>query len=555
MATDLGKAFVQIVPSAQGISGSIEGVLNKEAGGAGNKAGMLVGAGIKKMIAAAGIGVALKKTLDAGANLQQSYGGLDTIYGDAADAAKKYANEAYKAGVSTNTYAEQAVSFGASLKQAYEGDTAKAVEAANTAILDMTDNAAKMGTPIENIQNAYQGFAKQNYTMLDNLKLGYGGTKTEMERLLADAEKISGQEYNIDNLGDVYEAIHVIQGELGLTGVAAQEASETFSGSFQAMKAAGENLMANLMLGQDVGPAMENLVTTTTTFLFNNLLPAVGRIFLQLPTAIKTAVTTAAPIIGEQVTTLIATCIENAPKWIEMAKTGILKFVAGIQTQLPQIAEKAGTIIESLARGFVTHLPQILGAILKLGKFLLTNIGKISLTIWKAGLSIVKSLGKGLASGIASSIGSAMNKIKKAMTKPIDAARDTIKKTVDKIKGFFPLKAGKIFSGLKLPHFSVSAGSAPFGLGGKGTKPSISVSWYKKAENQPYLFERATLFGAGEDKDEILYGKQNLMRDIREASAGNGNIINIYNTINGADDPEAWGSKLVKQLRLELRTI
>ena len=554
MATDLGKAFVQIVPSAQGISGSIEGVLNKEAGGAGNKAGMLVGAGIKKMIAAAGIGVALKKTLDAGANLQQSYGGLETIYGDAADAAKKYANEAYKAGISTNTYAEQAVSFGASLKQAYEGDTAKAVEAANTAILDMTDNAAKMGTPIENIQNAYQGFAKQNYTMLDNLKLGYGGTKTEMERLLTDAEKISGQEYNIDNLGDVYEAIHVIQGELGLTGVAAQEASETFSGSFQAMKAAGENLMANLMLGQDVGPAMENLVTTATTFLFNNLLPAVGRIFLQLPTAIRTAVTTAAPIIGEQVTSLIATCIENAPKWIEMAKTGILKFVAGIQEQLPEIASKAGTIVESLARGFVTHLPQILGAVLKLGKFLLTNIGKISLTIWKAGLSIVKSLGRGLASGVGSAIGSAMNKVKKAIMKPIDAARNFIKTAIDKIKSI--INGAKLqLPKFKLPHFNISGGTLPWGIGGKGTKPSISVSWYRKAENQPYMFDRATLFGAGEANDEILYGRQNLLKDIRDASAGNGNTINIYNTISGADDPEAWGSKLVKQLRLELRTI
>jgi hypothetical protein len=165
MATELGKAYVQIIPSAQGISGSIEKAIGGEATSAGKSAGLdLVGA-LKGAIAAAGIGVAIKETLDAGGALQQSFGGLDTIYGEASEAAKKYAYEAQQAGISANDYAEQAVSFGASLKQAFEGDTTKAVEAANTAIMDMADNAAKMGTPIENIQNAYSGFAKQNYTI------------------------------------------------------------------------------------------------------------------------------------------------------------------------------------------------------------------------------------------------------------------------------------------------------------------------------------------------------------------------------------------------------
>lgn len=284
---ELGKAYVQIVPSAKGISGSISSVLGGEASEAGTSAGnslggSLVGA-LKGVIAAAGIGVMIKETLDAGGALQQSFGGLDTIYGDASEAAKKYAYAAQQAGISANDYAENAVSFGASLKQAFEGDTAKAVEAANTAILDMTDNAAKMGTPIESIQTAYQGFAKQNYTMLDNLKLGYGGTKEEMQRLLKDAQKISGVKYDMSNLGDVYEAIHVIQGDLGLTGVAAQEASETFSGSFGAMKAAAENLMANLALGEDIRPALESLGQSVNAFIFNNLLPMVGNIASALP--------------------------------------------------------------------------------------------------------------------------------------------------------------------------------------------------------------------------------------------------------------------------------
>lgn len=172
MAT-LGQAYVQIVPKAEGIKGAISSQLGGEASTAGASAGKTLASKIKGALVAAGIGVAVGKLIKGavaeGGKLQQSYGGLETIYGKASGAAKQYAEQAYKAGISANDYAEQAVSFGASLKQAFGGDTTKAVEAANTAIMDMTDNAAKMGTPIENIQNAYQGFAKQNYTMLDNL--------------------------------------------------------------------------------------------------------------------------------------------------------------------------------------------------------------------------------------------------------------------------------------------------------------------------------------------------------------------------------------------------
>lgn len=169
MATELAKAYVQIVPSSKGISGSISKELGGEASSAGKSAGINIAGAIKGAIAAAGIGTAIKASLEAGGALQQSFGGLDTLYGEASAAAKDYAAEAAKAGISANDYAEQAVSFGAALKAAYGGDTTKAVEAANTAIMDMADNSAKMGTDIESIQTAYQGFAKGNYTMLDNL--------------------------------------------------------------------------------------------------------------------------------------------------------------------------------------------------------------------------------------------------------------------------------------------------------------------------------------------------------------------------------------------------
>ena len=289
--SELATAYVQLVPTATGMKDKIAKELGPEADAAaksaGNSAGGALGSSLgsafKKVVVALGLGKIVKDALDAGGALQQSFGGLETLYGDAAKQAKVYASEAVKAGISANNYAEQAVSFGASLKQAFGGDTVKAMESANTAILDMADNSAKMGTDISSIQNAYQGFAKQNYTMLDNLKLGYGGTKTEMERLLADAEKLSGVKYDINNLGDVYSAIHVIQDELGLTGVAAAEAEGTFTGSFATMKAAAQNLLANLALGEDIKPSLDILQQSVITFLTNNLFPMVGNILKAAP--------------------------------------------------------------------------------------------------------------------------------------------------------------------------------------------------------------------------------------------------------------------------------
>lgn len=345
MATELGKAYVQIVPSAEGISGSISKAIGGEATSAGKSAGINIAGAIKGVIAAAGIGTAIKASLEAGGNLQQSFGGLDTIYGDAADAAKAYASEAAAAGISANDYAEQAVSFGASLKQAFEGDTTKAVEAANTAIMDMADNAAKMGTPIENIQNAYQGFAKQNYTMLDNLKLGYGGTKTEMERLLADAQKLSGVEYNIDNLGDVYDAIHVIQEDLGLTGVAAAEAEGTFTGSMGAMKASAENLLANLALGNDITGDIQALMGNIQTFVIGNLAPMIGNILSALPELLSGA--------GSMIIQALNLVSNNADGIVQMGIDFVVALVQAIVEAVPYLIEAAVNLIAALGEALV----------------------------------------------------------------------------------------------------------------------------------------------------------------------------------------------------------
>ena len=284
MATEIAQAYVQLIPSARGITGKIQSILNPEASAAGQSAGQSLGSSLvgvmTKVIAAAGIGKAFSAAISEGAALQQSLGGIETLFKGSADKVKGYANEAYKTtGLSANAYMENVTGFSASLLQSLGGDTNKAAETANMAMIDMSDNANKMGTSMESIQMAYQGFAKQNYTMLDNLKLGYGGTKQEMQRLLADAEKLTGVKYDINNLSDVYNAIHAIQENLDITGTTAKEAASTFSGSFESMKAAAQNVLGKLALGENILPSLQALAKTTSTFLFDNFLPMVGNIF------------------------------------------------------------------------------------------------------------------------------------------------------------------------------------------------------------------------------------------------------------------------------------
>lgn len=446
MATELAKAYVQIIPSAKGIKGELEKELGGESASAGNAAGELFGSNlvgkIKGLIAAAGIGVALKAAVDEGGKLQQSFGGLDTIYGEASGAAKEYAYAAAQAGISANDYAEQAVSFGASLKQAFAGDTTKAVQAANTAIMDMTDNAAKMGTPIDQIQHAYQGFAKQNYTMLDNLKLGFGGTKSEMERLLATANEINKgngiiSDYQIENLGDVYDAIHVIQQDLGLTGVAAMEASETFSGSFGAMQASLSNFLAALSLGEGVDTALMTLINSTTTFLANNLIPMIGNVVSSIPTTIGVLLTQGIPAIlasfqqifaqlmtmfgtgslesaqaavdgflakvpdmitagGEMLLGLIDGIGSQLPGMITQAAEVINQFLQTVLSRLPEILDSGAKTIEQLSQGMLRNVPQVISAVFQaLQSFLSTILSNLP-QIVNSGVNMLNSLAQGI---------------------------------------------------------------------------------------------------------------------------------------------------------------
>lgn len=394
----IGKAYVQILPSTKGIKGSLTSALSGEAASAGSASGEAVGANlvskVKSLVAAAGIGAAVKKALDIGGALQQSTGGIETLYKSASDTMIKYANEAYRtAGLSANAYMEQSTSFAAALVKSLGGDTAKAAEAANTALIDMADNSNKMGTAMESIQNAYQGFAKGNYTMLDNLKLGYGGTKQEMERLLADAQKLSGVEYNINNLADVYSAIHVIQEDLDITGTTAKEAASTFEGSFRAMAASAENLLGRIALGENITSELTALVETTGTFLIGNMLPMVGNILTSIPTVI----TQAAPMIGEAALGLIGD-VSRQVLGYDMTND-ISSFAAGIigllGVEIPNFVNRGLDFVQNLAMGAMGGYPELLEDFGSIVDSVLTGLADAAPKILSKGVEFISALANG----------------------------------------------------------------------------------------------------------------------------------------------------------------
>lgn len=309
------------------------------------------------------------------------------------------ADNAYKtSGLSANKYMETVTSFSASLLQSLDGDTVKAAAAADMAIVDMADNANKMGTDMSLIQNAYQGFAKQNYTMLDNLKLGYGGTKTEMERLLADAQKITGIKYDINNLNDVYSAIHVIQGELGITGTTAKEASETLQGSISSFKSAWDNLLAGL--GDDnanLDLLVSNLLQSITTVM-DNALPIVETIINSLIAALPQIF----EMGGKLLTGLIQGITNNIPMLASVTITILTGITNTILTNLPMILQAGINLIVELAKGIAnalpTLVPTIVSVILEM-VMVLTNPDNL-MAIIEAALVLISSLAEGIINAI-----------------------------------------------------------------------------------------------------------------------------------------------------------
>lgn len=403
--TTLGKYYVQIAPSAEGISGSISNVLGGEVDSAGKEAGESLGSKLmstaKKVIAAAGIGKFIASSLNEGGALQQSLGGVETLFKENADKVKKYAAQAYKTtGLSANEYMENVTGFSASLLQSLGGDTAKAAKIANTAMVDMADNSNKMGTSMEAIQNAYSGFAKQNYTMLDNLKLGYGGTKKEMERLLKDAEKLTGKKYDIENLADVYNAIHAIQGELDITGTTAKEASSTLQGSFSAMKASFTDLLGQMSIGGEIAPQLEALATTTSTWLFGNFIPMVTQILGNVPQLIMGVFETGLPLFieegGKLLTSLQEGVIMNLPTLAESALQVITGFTNGLAMNVTQLITGGASIIENLITGVANTIPVLLANIPQIVSGIVTTITTNLPLLISTGMDMISKLASGI---------------------------------------------------------------------------------------------------------------------------------------------------------------
>ena len=402
---ELGKAYVQIIPSAEGIQGKITEVLGGEAASAGESAGQLLGAQLvgtlKKVLSAAAIGKAIADSINAGGALQQSVGGVETLFKDSADTVKAYAAQAYRtAGLSANDYMEATTSFAASLLSSVSKDTEAAAQLANMAMVDMSDNANKMGTDMASIQNAYQGFAKQNYTMLDNLKLGYGGTQAEMQRLLQDAEKISGVHYDLGNLADMYSAIHIIQEQLDITGTTAKEASTTLTGSFASMGAAFQNVLGSIALGEDLAPSLEALMETARTYLVDNLLPMVVNVAHGIPAALMEVVPEFLAQGTEMVRSLGSGFLEGVPEFLSSALPALLSFTEELRANFGDFVSAGIDLILNLLNGIIEGLPQLFAYVPEIIINLAGLINDNAPKLLAGGVALIVSLARGLIQSI-----------------------------------------------------------------------------------------------------------------------------------------------------------
>lgn len=336
----------------------------------------------------------VKSAVTAYSDYEQLVGGVETLFKDSASEVQKYAANAYQtAGLSANEYMETVTGFSASLLQSLDGDTKAAAEKANVAITDMSDNANKMGTSMESIQNAYQGFAKQNYTMLDNLKLGYGGTKEEMQRLLEDAEKLSGQKFDLSSYADIVDAIHVVQTEMGITGTTAKEAATTIQGSVNMTKAAWQNLIVGIADDtQDFDVLVNNFVESVTT-AGNNILP---RVEIALK-GVGTLVEKLAPIIAKTVPNIVSTTL---PSMIKAGTSMIRALLDGLLKAVPELIPCFKNIVNQLISVIVTNLPMILNAAVTIAGAIVSGLVEALPDILDAGIELIQSLAQGLTTGI-----------------------------------------------------------------------------------------------------------------------------------------------------------
>lgn len=366
---ELAKAYVTIVPSMQGAQQTITEELTGAGSAAGESAGAAAGSGFAAALgvaakvgvaavtaAATGISALTTQAVQSYADYEQLVGGIETLYGESADLMMQYSTEAAQAtGQSMNDYMEAAISTSAAMISAVEGDQRRAAELTNQAMIDMADNANKLGTDMEMIQNAYRGFSRGNFTMLDNLALGFAGTREGMQELLDQAQEISGFEYSIDSYADIVEAIHVVQTELGITGTTANEASSTISGSFGAVAASWENLMTGIANPDaDLQALIDNFVLNTETAV-GNLVPVVTNAL----TGLSTVITQMTPVLTEQLSLLVPTIL---PSLLSAASNIVISLAQGIISSLPTLAPIAADLVVSLVTFLVDNLPLVVSS-------------------------------------------------------------------------------------------------------------------------------------------------------------------------------------------------
>lgn len=547
----LGKAYIQIIPSMEGTGSKISAFLNGEGVKAGNEAGEASGKSMMqslkstavKLVSTLAIGATIKKAFDIGADLEQQIGGVETLFAESSAIIRKYADDAYRtAGVSANEYMKNVTSFSASLLQGLGGDTAKAAEYANTAMVDMSDNANKFGTDIGAIQNAYQGFSKQNYTMLDNLKLGYGGTKEEMQRLIKDAAAVSdsvdAESLSFDN---IVQAIHVTQEQMGIMGTTNKEASTTFSGSLGAMKASWDNFLAGLMMngkdGVDMNTYLQPLVDSIGTFVFNNLIPAVGRFVAAVFEAVPGLLEIGLNSISESISDAFGGIIDA--ETVKIAIESIAgAFAAFAATEaviaLPGLIDAISAAITGLSLNPVSlAIAAIAGIIIALTQLWNSNeqFREFVTSTWNAIMSFLSNLWASISStavstwnGIKNTATSVWNGVESAIETPLNKAKNIVKSVIDAIKGFFNFNIS--WPHIPMPHFSINPKGWGIGDLLKGSIPSLGIDWYAKAMGEPRILDGAQIFGSmngkllggGEAGQEVLYGRSQLMRDIAEAT-------------------------------------
>ena len=586
-----------------------------------------------------------KQSISEYANYEQLIGGVETLFGDSADIVEGYADRAYKtAGLSANAYMETVTSFSASLLQGLNGDTAKAAKISDMAIQDMSDNANKMGSDISSLQNAYQGFAKGNFTMLDNLKLGYGGTKTEMLRLVKDAGVVEDSVKSIDDVSfdQIIEAIHIIQDEMGITGTTAKEAADTIEGSKNAMKASWSNLLKEIAKSDgDINGAFDQFAESAITYA-QNLLPRIETLasnvidfarkkleekapellnFIDTVVAgIQTAMDVAKSIFNfvsdngdiilaviGGITTALATLffvgggftilknavlawaaaskIAAAAQWLVNAamnanpigivitliaglvaafvilwnkSEGFRNFWIGLWEKIKEVASNAkekisewiGNIKDKFQE-FKDKATEIKDSIVEKWENIKTKTGELKDKVVgffediKTGItdkieSAKKTVSEAVDKikeflsfeGLKKKVTDLFESIKDKITSPIEKAKELVDSAVEKIKGFFPISMGKIFSGIQLPHFKISGGKIPWGIGGMGEKPSVDIEWYARGGVVP-KGQMAFLEGSGTEAVVPLEKNTQWISRVAKSMLEQLDIVGVKNALRG----------------------